>query len=127
MSYGLLALGTSVADRILLYVDIRTYRINELSVPLNIGDSSLLYCISQGMVMHDVERYPGIGGAIARSAGTFSIMLRNFETIHKSVLKIPSGDVLSFSSYGTCTKGIVSNPQHKHISIGMAGRNRRLG
>lgn len=123
-NYRLHIFGVVAGNVVLSYVDIQAGARGSVPVRFNLGDSSRLISIPRGTVVNDVERYPGLGGCLARSAGTFCLLIRKFEGIRKCVLKIPSGALLSFSGYSFGTKGIVSNKIHKHRALGKAGRNR---
>ena len=42
-------------------------------------------------------------------------------------LKMPSGEIRHVKKECLCTVGAVSNSDHRHISLGKAGRSRHLG
>jgi len=126
-TYRVSTFGLCIGDVLQSYFDIIAAARGGLALRFNIGDSSRLYSIPQGTTLHDVERYPGLGGSFSRAAGTFCILLRKFNGIRKCLLKIPSGLLLSISCYALGTKGIVCNKIHKHVSYGKAGRLKLLG
>jgi len=123
-TYRIHAFGLHVGDVLNSYFDIYEAARGGLAIHFNIGDSSRLVSIPQGTTMHDVERYPGLGGAVSRAAGTCCLLLRKFKGIRKCLLRIPSGLLFSFSCYSLGTKGVVSNKLHKRVSFGKAGRSR---
>ncbi|MEZ4772179.1 MAG: 50S ribosomal protein L2 [Bacteroidia bacterium] len=90
-----------------------------------VGNAMCLMNIPLGTFVHNVELYPGKGGAMARSAGTYvQITAREGKYV---TLRLPSGETRMV--LGTCmaTIGVVSNSEHQNIEIGKAGRNRWLG
>jgi large subunit ribosomal protein L2 len=90
-----------------------------------VGNAMQLKNIPLGTFLHNVELYPGKGGAIARGAGTY-VQLTSKEGKY-AILRLPSGETRMI--LGTCmaTVGTVGNSEHQNIMIGKAGRNRWLG
>jgi large subunit ribosomal protein L2 len=127
LSYSLLPSGSSVGDIVTAHEDVETRKARDTTVHFDIGDSSSLYGVPRGTVVHDVARYPGIGGSISRAAGSYSILYKRFTGIRKCLLKITSGALLSFSFYCRSTKGMVCNKIHNRVLLGEAGRNRLRG
>jgi large subunit ribosomal protein L2 len=125
--YILCAYGINVGDIVTSYADIRATKPVDLAVLFNIGDSSRIISMPRGVTVHNVERYVGIGGSIARAGGSFSTLLYKFNVLNSCLLKIPSGLQFSITGIIMAVKGIVSNMLHKFRSIGKAGRNRLLG
>lgn len=91
------------------------------------GNSLPLRTIPVGTPVHNVELTPGSGGKIARSAGTQAQVLGKDEESGQVRLKLPSGEVRMFDQRCRATIGQVSNPDHKNVKSGKAGRNRHLG
>src|SRR5207245_11395611 len=81
--------------------------------------------IPLGTQVHNVERRPGKGGQIARSAGS-SVQLVAKEGEYASV-KMPSGEIRHIFIECFATIGQVGNIDHENVSIGKAGRSRWLG
>jgi len=78
-----------------------------------------------GTFIHNVELFPGRGGQIARSAGTYvQLVAKEGEFAH---LKMPSGEVrlVKQECYGTV--GTIGHTDHKNISWGKAGASRWRG
>ncbi|MFT5206492.1 MAG: large subunit ribosomal protein L2 [Candidatus Omnitrophota bacterium] len=81
--------------------------------------------ISDGTFIHNIELTRGRGAQMARSAGTYAIvMAKDGEMAH---LKLPSGEVRLVRSDCSATVGQVGNAIHSKISWGKAGRSRWLG
>jgi large subunit ribosomal protein L2 len=92
---------------------------------VRVGNALPLRRVPVGAVIHNLELAPGSGGQIARSAGT-SAKLIGKEEDHAHV-RLPSGEVRIFHTSCMATIGEVSNPDHKNIKHGKAGRVRHLG
>lgn len=89
------------------------------------GNCLPLRNIPVGFTVHNVEITPGSGGKFARSAGT-SVQLVAKDDEH-ATLRMPSGEVRMVHLNCWATIGVLGNPDHKNISIGKAGRTRRMG
>ncbi|MFA5109426.1 MAG: 50S ribosomal protein L2 [Patescibacteria group bacterium] len=94
-------------------------------VEIKVGNSLPLQFIPAGMPVSCVELEPGQGAKIARGAGNV-IYVMGVEGKYAQ-LKMPSGEVRLVKKECLCTVGRVSNPDHRHISLGKAGRSRHLG
>lgn len=90
-----------------------------------IGNSLFLSEIPLGTIIHNVELYPGRGGQLARSAGTYAQLLAREGKY--AIIKLPSGETRKVLVTCKATIGYVSNADHKNISIGKAGRKRWMG
>jgi large subunit ribosomal protein L2 len=89
------------------------------------GNALPLRKIPVGSFIHNLELSPGSGGKVARSAGTAAqLMGREGE---KAVVRLPSGEIRLFSVECMATIGRVSNPDHKNVRYGKAGRVRHMG
>jgi len=100
------------------YADICVVRAEE-------GDSHPLGSLPLGTMVCCVEKYPGDGGKMARSAGVSALLLRRNND--QCVLRLPSKREVQVSSQCMATVGRVSNIDHNKRVIGKAGVNRRLG
>lgn len=92
---------------------------------IKVGNALPLKNIPVGTEVHNIEMKAGKGGQIARSAGTFAILLAkegNYAT-----LKMPSGELRKVRIECKATIGVVGNADHENISLGKAGRSRWLG
>jgi large subunit ribosomal protein L2 len=81
--------------------------------------------IPVGTIIHNVEIWPGQGGKLARSAGSYAQLVAKEEKF--SQVKLMSGDVRFIPSDCMATIGQVGNLDWENISFGKAGRNRWLG
>ncbi|MFN3342258.1 MAG: 50S ribosomal protein L2 [Flavobacteriales bacterium] len=90
-----------------------------------IGNALYLSDIPLGTIIHNIELYPGKGGSIARSAGSYAQL--SARDGKYAIIKMPSGETRLI--LGTCiaTIGAVSNSEHNLVRSGKAGRSRWLG
>jgi large subunit ribosomal protein L2 len=108
-------------------------------INLNVGDSVIaseeadikpgnalsLKSIPVGTLIHNVELRPGKGGQMVRSAGAYAQILgREGEYCQ---LRMPSGEVRRVLLDCRATIGQVGNTEHENITIGKAGRARKMG
>ena len=90
-----------------------------------VGSSMPLRAVPVGFFVHNVELAPGRGGKIARSAGT-SVQLVGKEDTH-AILKMPSREMRKVPIDCYATIGVLSNADHRNITLGKAGRTRHRG
>ncbi len=91
----------------------------------DVGNSLPLGEIPLGTIVHNIELYPGRGGALARSAGTFAqLSAREGKYV---VLRLPSGETRMVLTTCKATVGAVGNSDHALEQSGKAGRTRWLG
>ncbi len=92
---------------------------------VRVGNAMPLSRIPLGSIVHNLEFSPRSGGKIARSAGTSAKLIgKEGKRAH---VRLPSGEVRIFSTDCRATMGEVSNPDHKNVKHGKAGRVRHLG
>lgn len=91
----------------------------------DVGNTMFLKDIPFGTVIHNIEMYPGKGGAIARSAGNYAQL--DAKDGKYAVIKLPSGESRMILLTCKATIGSVSNPDHNLEALGKAGRKRWLG
>ena len=101
--------------------------ISGLESPIKVGNALQLKDIPIGTVIHNIELYPGRGGQLVRSAGTWSQYMGKDETGKYAIIKLPSGEIRKINLKCKATIGRVSNPDNENISLGKAGRSRWLG
>lgn len=89
------------------------------------GNTMPLRFIPLGLNIHNIEMKPYAGGKLVRSAGAFATLISRDET--QAMIRMPSGEIRYISIDCFATIGTVSNPDHKNISYGKAGRKRWLG
>ena len=95
------------------------------SAEIRVGNAMPLARIPLGSIIHNLEFSPGSGGKIARSAGTSAKLIgKEGDRAH---VRLPSGEVRIFRTDCRATIGEVSNPDHKNVKHGKAGRKRHLG
>lgn len=119
-SYILAAHGMKVGDFIL-----NKSIINFKNDETQLGLSCQLNYIKVGYKIHNLEYFPGTGGKISRSAGTFSKIIKKYDL--NVLIKLSSGEYRLFYKNCVCTIGRVSNITHNEIIIKKAGVNRLLG
>ncbi|MEE9437369.1 MAG: 50S ribosomal protein L2 [Saprospiraceae bacterium] len=90
-----------------------------------VGNTMFLKDIPLGASIHAIEMAPGKGAALARSAGTYG-MLMGREGKY-AIIKLPSGEVRRILLTCRATIGSTSNPDHGLQVLGKAGRKRWLG
>ena len=92
---------------------------------VKMGNHLPLKSIPEGTMVHNIELYPGLGGKLARSGGTFAqILSKESEYAH---IKLPSGEVRMIPLKAYATVGQCSNTDHENVVLGKAGRSRWLG
>ena len=113
--YILSPLGLKVGDQI----------VSSSSAELKIGNALCLKNIPAGLIVHNVEMYPGKGAQLVRSAGTGAQVMAHDEGF--TSLKLPSGEVRLINSNCYAVVGEVGNKSHEQVVSGKAGRTRWLG
>lgn len=91
----------------------------------NIGNAMYLKDIPLGAEIHNIEMQPGKGAALARSAGTFGILMGREDKY--AVVKLPSGETRRVLLSCKAVIGSTSNPDHGLQVFGKAGRKRWIG
>jgi large subunit ribosomal protein L2 len=89
------------------------------------GNSLPLSKIPLGTQIHNIELRLGKGGQIVRSAGTYAQLMAKEDRY--ALVKLPSGEVRMVLLNCRATIGQLGNVLHENISLGKAGRKRRLG
>lgn len=113
--YILAPLGLNVGDTI----------VSSSEADIKVGNSKQLKDIPVGTLVHNVELYPGGGGQMARSAGTYvQVMAKEGDSI---LLRLPSGELRKVKQNCRATIGQVGNLEYENTVVGKAGRSRLLG
>lgn len=94
-------------------------------VDIKEGNRMRLADIPPGMLVSNVELFPGRGGCMVRSAGLFAQHM-GFDGKFAQ-LKLPSKEIRKVPSDCMATIGMVSNPDYRLIRWGKAGRTRMRG
>ena len=89
------------------------------------GNATLLKNIPLGTNIHNLELYPGNGGKLLRSAGSYGQLVAKDEKYCQ--VKLPSGEVRYIRAQCMATIGQVGNIERENIRVGKAGRKRWLG
>lgn len=89
------------------------------------GNTLVLGCIPEGTLIYNVELFPGLGGSLARSAGTSMLLMRKFES--KILLRLPSREEIMLGYRCMASVGMVSNADLKYVPYFKAGQKRLLG
>ena len=89
------------------------------------GNCLPLANIPTGTIIHNIEMYPGKGGQLVRSAGTFAQLMAKENGVAQ--IRMPSGEVRIIRLDCKATIGQVGNIEHENITIGKAGRKRHMG
>ena len=99
--------------------------VSSSSAELKIGNALCLKNIPTGLIVHNVEMYPGKGAQLVRSAGTGAQIMAHDDGF--TSIKLPSGEVRLINSNCYAVVGEVGNKSHEQIVSGKAGRSRWLG
>ena len=91
----------------------------------DVGNTLYLSKIPLGASIHAIELSPGRGAALARSAGTYGVLMGREGKY--AIIKLPSGEVRKVLLTCKATIGTTSNPDHGLTVLGKAGRKRWLG
>jgi large subunit ribosomal protein L2 len=91
----------------------------------NVGHAMFLKDIPLGSEIHNIELVPGKGAALARSAGTYGVLMGRESKY--AVIKLPSGESRRVLLTCKAVIGSTSNPDHGLEVFGKAGRKRWVG
>ncbi len=92
---------------------------------IKVGNRLPLGKIPVGTFVYNVELKPEGGAKLARSAGNYiEVIAHDAGYTH---LKMPSTEVRKVLSTCWATVGEASNPEHKLVTVGKAGRARHMG
>lgn len=94
-------------------------------IPLNIGNRLPLKFIPAGLYIHNVELVPNGGGVLARSAGSWMLVMS--QEGGWAQVKVPSGEIRLLSKDCLASIGQISNIDHSNVRLGLAGRRRHKG
>lgn len=89
------------------------------------GNALPLKNIPLGIVVHNIELYPGQGGQMIRGAGgEAAVIAKEGGYVH---IKLPSGEIRAFMEDCYATIGKIGNSEFKDRIIGKAGRKILMG
>ena len=113
--YHLMPSGIKVGEEI----------ISAENAPLKPGNRRPLHLIPSGTSVYNVEIEPKSGAKLVRAASARAEILAHEEK--HTQLKMPSGEIRRVNKNSWASIGQVSNEEHGFITIGNAGRTRRMG
>jgi large subunit ribosomal protein L2 len=99
--------------------------ITSKEAPIKPGCSLLLKFIPIGVEIHNIELVPGMGGQMARSAGTACVIIGKDKKYAQ--LKLPSGEIRKVLLSCCATIGQLGNVNRKQEKLGKAGSSRHRG
>lgn len=102
----------------------RTIMVSD-KAPIEIGNRTVLSRIPVGTVVYNIELERGRGAVMARSAGVGAIVMAQEGPY--TTLQLPSGELRMIASANWASIGALSNPEHSFMTIGKAGRHRKMG
>jgi len=89
------------------------------------GNTLPLSNIPLGTHIHNIELKPGKGGQIVRSAGGYAQLMA--KEGRYALVKLPSGEMRLVLAKCSASIGQIGNVNHENLTLGKAGRKRRLG
>ena len=92
---------------------------------IKVGNTLPIANIPVGTLINNIELYPGKGGQLVRSAGTFAQLMAKENG--KAQVRLPSGEVRYIRLDCKATIGQVGNIEHDTVKIGKAGKTRHMG
>ena len=95
------------------------------SADIKAGNCLPLANIPVGTLVHNIEMLPGRGGQMARTAGAAAQLMAKEGKY--ATLRLPSGEMRMVLQRCKATIGQVGNLDHELVSLGKAGRKRRMG
>ncbi len=96
-----------------------------INVSIKLGNCLPLYNIPIGSIIHNVELFPGKGGQISRSAGSYcQLLVRENKNV---IIRLRSGELRKINILCKATLGEVGNSEHMLRMLGKAGASRWLG
>lgn len=113
--YILAAQGLKVGDTVM----------SSAEAEIKPGNALPLNAIPTGSLVHNIELHRGRGGQIVRSAGGSAQLMA--KELGYALMRLPSGELRRVHGECMATVGQVGNTDHSNISLGKAGRSRRLG
>jgi len=91
------------------------------------GNAMPLSLVPIGTVVHNLELHPGRGGQLARSAGTSCTLVDKNGRPGFGLVELASKEQRYINLHCMASIGSVSNPLHKLVKLGKAGRARWAG
>lgn len=101
-----------------------TFVVSDTAKP-KLGNRLPLGNIPVGTFVYNIELKPGAGARLARSAGNYAEVVAH--DAGYTTLKMPSTEIRKVLSSAWASVGEVSNEEYRLVSIGKAGRARKMG
>ena len=114
-TYSIAPVGLKVGDVVM----------NGQGADIKPGNVLTINDIPVGTLIHNIEIYPGKGGQLVRSAGTYAQLMAKENGVAQ--VRLPSGEVRIIRLDCKATIGQVGNLEHENINIGKAGKKRHMG
>ena len=114
-TYSIAPVGLKVGDVVM----------NGSGADIKPGNVLTISDIPVGTLIHNIELYPGKGGQLVRSAGTYAQLMAKENGVAQ--VRLPSGEVRIIRLDCKATIGQVGNLEHENINIGKAGKKRHMG
>ena len=114
-TYSIAPVGLKVGDVVM----------NGAGADIKPGNVLAIGDIPVGTLIHNIELYPGKGGQLVRSAGTYAQLMAKENGVAQ--VRLPSGEVRIIRLDCKATIGQVGNLEHENINIGKAGKKRHMG
>ncbi|MBR2021224.1 MAG: 50S ribosomal protein L2 [Clostridia bacterium] len=114
-TYSIAPVGLKVGDVVM----------NGAGADIKPGNVLAISDIPVGTLIHNIELYPGKGGQLVRSAGTYAQLMAKENGVAQ--VRLPSGEVRIIRLDCKATIGQVGNLEHENINIGKAGKKRHMG
>ena len=95
------------------------------TAPARPGNARPLGKMPLGTIVHGVELSPGKGAKLVRAAGVGAQVMAHEGKY--TLLRMPSREMRSVLSECAAAIGALSNPEHKNLKLGKAGRSRHRG
>ena len=89
------------------------------------GNTLPIANIPVGTLIYNVELYPGKGGQLVRSAGSFAQLMAKENGMAQ--VRLPSSEVRYVRLDCIATIGQVGNLEHENVKVGKAGKTRHMG
>ncbi|MBQ7325489.1 MAG: 50S ribosomal protein L2 [Clostridia bacterium] len=89
------------------------------------GNTLPISAIPVGVVIHNIELYPGKGAQLVRTAGAFAQLMAKENGMAQ--VRLPSGEVRLVRLDCKATIGQVGNIEHDTVKVGKAGKTRHKG
>lgn len=93
-------------------------------IQIKVGNRAQLKNIQIGSQLHDIELMPGSKSHLAKAAGAYAT-LQAVEGNY-ALLRLPSGEMRKVHINSYASLGQVSNIDHSNLTIGKAGRTRKM-